>query len=186
MIDQPQDLLTNLEQPQVIYSTFWQRFLASLLDGLILIPFVIIDSFNKTTWKSIPLLVMTFLLTLAYKPFMEAKYHATLGKMALNLTIVDNQHVKPSLNNILLRNIFDISNRIIIGITAFITFSNAAFEDVNSNASYSVLANALTGATLITVILSLLWFVDAIFLIADSRERRALHDRIGKTLVVQK
>ncbi len=186
MIEQPQDLLTNIEQPQVIYSTFWQRFLASLLDGLILIPIVIIDSFNKSTWKSMPLLVMTFLLSLAYKPFMEAKYYATLGKMAMNLTIVDSQFVKPSLKNILLRNIFDISDRIIIGITTFITFASAAFQDIDSAAAYSTLANALTGATIITVVLSLLALVDAIFLIADSRERRALHDRIGKTLVVQK
>jgi uncharacterized RDD family membrane protein YckC len=185
MSEQPQDLLTDIEHTQVNYSTFWQRFFAGLIDGLVLLPAVVIDSFNKSTWKSFPLLVLTFLLTLAYKPFLEAKYKATLGKMAMQLTIVDTNFEKPSLKNIILRNIFEIPTRIIIGITTFITFASAEFQNVDSAAAYTTLSNAITGATWITLALSLLSLVDAIFLIADSR-RRALHDRIGQTFVIQK
>ena len=92
---------------------------------------------------------------------------------------------KASLRNIILRNIFEIPARIIIGITTFITFASADFQNVDSAAAYTTLSNALTGATWITVALSLLSLIDAIFLIADPR-RRALHDRIGQTFVIQK
>ncbi len=185
MINQPQDLLADIEDTQVNYSTFWQRFFASLIDGLILIPFIVIDTFNKSTWKSLPLFLITFIIALAYKPFLEARYKATLGKMAMKLTIVDVNFDDPAIKNIILRNVFDISSRLIIGITTFITFMAPEFQKINSTAAYTSLSNAMTGATWITLALSLLSLVDAIFLIADPR-RRALHDIIGQTFVIQK
>jgi uncharacterized RDD family membrane protein YckC len=185
MTEQTQDILTDIEHTQVRYSTFWQRFFASLIDGLVLIPIAIIENFNEATWKILPLQVLTFILALAYKPFLEVKYRATLGKMALNLTIVDTAFEKPTIKNIILRNIFDTSGRVIIGITTFITFASAEFQDVDSITDYSALSNALTGATWITMGVGLLSIVDALFLVTDPR-RRALHDRIGQTLVIQK
>ncbi len=180
-----QDILTDVEHTQVTYSTFWQRFFASLIDGLVLVPIAVIEYFNESTWKSLGLQVLTFLLALLYKPFLEAKYKASLGKMALKLTIVDTTFTQPLLKNIILRNIFDISGRVVIGITSFITFASVEFESVNSAADYSALANAITGVTWITIGFGMLSIVDAIFLIADDR-RRALHDRIGETFVIQK
>jgi uncharacterized RDD family membrane protein YckC len=43
MTAQPEDLLEEFEQPEPIFATFWQRFFALLIDGLILSPLIIID-----------------------------------------------------------------------------------------------------------------------------------------------
>ncbi len=83
------NLLDDIVQVDVRYSTFGQRFLALLVDGLVLAPFLLVDFYNKTTWKSLALLMIVFIIMLVYKPFMEAKYGATLGKMALGLTVVN-------------------------------------------------------------------------------------------------
>ena len=185
MTEPTQDLLLDIESTQVVYSTFWQRFWASIIDGLVLSPILLVDNFDKSTWKSLPILVLTTLVGLAYRPFMEFKYCATLGKMALNLTIINTDFEKPSLRNIILRDIFDISSRLIVAVTTFITFFNPGFENIDSAVGFSTLSNALTGATWIVGIMSLISLTDAIFLIADPR-RRALHDRIGQTLVIRK
>ena len=137
MTNQPQDLLPEIEDLQINYSTFWQRFFASFIDGLILIPFIVIDTFNKSTWKSLPLFLITFLIALAYKPLLEAKYKATVGKMAMKLTIVDINFNNPSIKNIILRNMFDISTRVIIAITTFITFMAPEFQKINTTAANS-------------------------------------------------
>ncbi len=180
----PANLLDDIVQVDVRYSTFWQRFLAVLVDGLVLLPFLLIDHYNKITWKSLSLLTVTFLITLLYKPFMEAKYGATLGKMALALTIVDTQYQKAPLRNILLRNVFDLMSRLSTGVITIIAFSNSAFAGANTMQEYNNLAN-IAGALFVTIFATAIAIIDAIFLIADER-RRALHDRIGQTYVIQK
>src|SRR5215467_7919823 len=116
----PQDLLADIESFQVRYSTFWQRFMAILVDSLVLIPVVIIDTFNKITWKNHSVFILSFLITLTYKPLLESKYGASLGKMALNLKIVNTKYQKAETKNIILRNIFGISGRILTGAVALI------------------------------------------------------------------
>jgi uncharacterized RDD family membrane protein YckC len=185
MTETAPDLLTDIEGTQVVYSTFWQRFGASFIDALVLSPIAIVDYFNKWTWKSLPLLIVTILLGLAYKPFMESRYYATLGKMAMNLTVVNTDLQSPNIRNIVLRNIFDITTRVLGAVTTIITFLSADFEEITSAVGFATLSNTLTGATYITLVMSVLTLADAIVMIADP-SRRALHDRIGKTLVIRK
>jgi uncharacterized RDD family membrane protein YckC len=185
MTDLTKDILTDIEAGQIKYSTFWQRFFASLLDGLILIPFVVIDTFNKTSWKSYLILILSFIITLAYKPFFEMKYGATLGKMALNLRIVNRNYQRADSKNIVLRNIFDITDRILIGIITVIIFATPSFQDIDSLAKYSNLSNSEMGANWITIGMGIIVLIDSIVLIADSR-RQSLHDRIGQTFVIRK
>lgn len=179
------DILADIETPIVTYGSFWDRVFASIIDGLVLIPISLIDNYNESTFKSVPLLTITTLIGLLYKPFMEAKYYATLGKKAMGLTIITSNFEKPSLKNILLRDIIDLTTRIALAITSFITFFTSEFESIDSAAGFSVLSNSLTGSLWILLGLSFLTLIDAIFLLTDSK-RRALHDRIGQTLVIKK
>lgn len=185
MTEPNQDILLDLEGTHVAYSTFWQRFGAAIIDGLVLSPIAIVDYFNKWTWKSMPLLILTIIIGLAYKPFMESRYYATLGKMAMNLTIVNSEFRTPAIRNIVLRSIFDITTRILTGVTAILTFMSSEFEDIRSAVAYNNLSNSLTGATYIAVIMFLITLADAIVLLADPY-RRALHDKIAKTVVIRK
>ena len=69
MQEEPIHILTDLEQEYAIYGSFKQRALASLIDGLILSLLVVVDWFNKTSWKSQLLLTAMFLVALLYKTF---------------------------------------------------------------------------------------------------------------------
>jgi uncharacterized RDD family membrane protein YckC len=185
MTETTQDLLTDFDTPIVRYSTFWQRFFATFIDGLVLAPFAFIDIYNETTWKSYTILAASFLITLCYKPFFENKFGATIGKMALSLTIVNTDYQRAEIKNILLRNIIDIVDRVVVGFVTLLTFINVGFEDVNSLAGYTKLSNAEAGGEWVTMLTAALILIDAICLIVDER-RQALHDKIGSTLVIQK
>lgn len=176
------DILVDLEKTDVRYSTFWQRFFASLIDGLILSPLSIIDSYFDN-WNSVVIITTAFLVGVIYKPFLEMRYGATLGKKALGLRVVNENYEKAGPKHIILRNIFDISQRVVLLISSLGTLG--AVRD-NSLSSFGEDANSgfPIGAGALTILISLVIIIDSIFLIADPR-RRALHDRIGKTYVIQ-
>lgn len=185
MTDPTQDYLADIETAPVRYSTFWQRFFASLLDGIVLAPFGIADSYNRSNWQSYPVFLLLFLITLLYKPFLEIKYGATLGKMVMKLTVVNTAYQKADARNILLRNIFDIFERLFTGIVAMVTFSTTNFTDAGVFDEYINFSGTSTALSWVTTAFGIIVLIDAIFLLADDR-RRALHDRIGQTFVIQK
>ena len=66
------------------FAKFWARFGALLIDGiLILIVTVPVTFYNVTHWKTPLFFILTSLVTIIYKPFMEYRFGATLGKMAV-------------------------------------------------------------------------------------------------------
>src|SRR5690242_1599640 len=93
----------------VVYGGFWIRFGAIIIDGIILSPVAFgLLYFNATMWKSMPILILGSLVQIAYKPFCEIYYGATLGKMALKLKVVNYEY--NSINTVegLGRNVFGI------------------------------------------------------------------------------
>src|SRR4051794_33511203 len=101
-------------EAEIIFAKFWSRFGAMLIDGLITIVIVLtVTYFNVIQWK-IPLVyIVTSVLTIVYKPFMEYQYGATLGKMAMGIKVVGHQFQKVTLNEELRRVSFYIVPNII-------------------------------------------------------------------------
>lgn len=69
---------------------FWIRVVATLIDGIILVPFVLIAFYVLLFTKSLPIYLLLSIPALVYKPFMESRYGATLGKMACGLQVIDH------------------------------------------------------------------------------------------------
>ena len=99
--------------PQTSYAGFWIRFLAALIDGIILYGAIFLGgslvgglTFGKVNINN-PLgavvLLLLVLAALAYAPFMLAKFGATLGKMIVHLRVVDGAGNKPTVGQALLR-----------------------------------------------------------------------------------
>ncbi len=183
MTENTQDLLVEFEPADLRYASFWPRFFALMLDGLVLSPLVALDYYNKVSLKNLPVLFIGFLITLLYKPFMEFKYGATLGKMALGIGIRNYEYQKPTLKNAVLRNIIDTGSRCLTGISTAILFTTAGFKEVNSFAEYGAFANSYMFITWINFAIVILMLVDIIVFFADSRNQ-SLHDKIGQTFVV--
>ena len=70
---------------------FWIRAAATVLDGFVFLPVVAILFYNAIRWKSVAIFVLlVWLPGVLYKPLMEARMGATLGKMACQLVVVDD------------------------------------------------------------------------------------------------
>lgn len=180
-----QDLIQQDERI-VKYAAFWPRVGAVLMDGLILAPVTFgITYLNITSWKSPIVLILITLLSVAYKPFMEFRYGATLGKMALKFQVVNLKFGRADLSEILIRNVFHIVPSLI---TLFFTvniYQSEAFRTISSYSGYSSLISTYGLLQAVNLISGLIILVDVIVLLAD-KYNRSLHDKLAGTLVVEK
>jgi uncharacterized RDD family membrane protein YckC len=179
-----QNILTEFEAAPSVYGTFKERAFASLIDGLILLPLVAIEWFNKSTWKNLELLVVTFLTGLTYKLFFEYKYGATIGKKAMKLKVVNTAFLPVNLKEVLFRNIFDIAERTFFFVIGVIIYRSPEFNTISSNKEYTDFSKTLINTNLYVVVFTLLTIIEIIFIVTD-KKRRALHDRLGETLVIK-
>jgi uncharacterized RDD family membrane protein YckC len=181
-----QEDLLNIDELKIkyTYGTFWPRFWALLLDGLILAVLSPLVLYNKTEWKSGVLFVAITCIQIAYKPFFEYLYGATPGKMALKLRVVNNEYGKASFNEILLRNVYQMTGGLlglVLGLSAF--YQPASMEG-SIFQNYSLAGGAAIAGGLVQLVIGILYLVDMGFLL-NSAESRSLHDRIGKTYVIR-
>ena len=79
---------TALSQPP---AGFWIRVVAALLDFIVLSPLQVAVFIALVHVKSLPLFLLVSIPGFVYKPLMESRYGATLGKMACGLRVIDQQ-----------------------------------------------------------------------------------------------
>lgn len=179
------NVLTEFEEPEVIYATFWNRFWALLIDGLVLLPLALVDLYNETTLKNSTLIVIVALVGLIYKPFCEFKYGATIGKKAIKILVVNKQFQNPGLREAISRNIFDIGERVFALIIALMVFNLPAFKNASSLNKYDTLENTVFNMNWYLFAIFIIVLVEIICLLSD-KQKRSLHDRIGETFVVRR
>jgi uncharacterized RDD family membrane protein YckC len=181
ILDQPpvDPTITNVK-----YGGFWSRFGALFIDGLVLAPVSFgLNYLNISSWKSSLLLILITLVSIAYKPFMEYTYGATLGKMALKLKVTNLNFESANLSEILLRNIFHIVPQLLALLLTVGVYGNADFESVEGWGDYTLFMQQFSVLQYINYTAGLITVVEAIMLLADD-QKRTLHDRIGKTFVI--
>lgn len=182
---QPQQDLLNPEELRIVkFGTFWPRFWALLLDGLILAVLAPINVFNNTEWKSVVVLILITLVQVSYKSFFEYKNGATPGKMALRLRVVDNEFQKASLGKILARNIFQIISTLLAFCLTIYAFYQPGFEYASTSIAYTALGNVRTISLIINFVIFSVYIIDLIVMLT-SDESKSLHDRIGGTYVIR-
>ena len=79
----------NSSQEEIKYAGFGIRLLAVIIDGFVTSPIGILIVYNFLVIKSFPLMILTTILSALYKPLMEWRYGATVGKMTLKLKVID-------------------------------------------------------------------------------------------------
>jgi uncharacterized RDD family membrane protein YckC len=73
---------------QYKYAGFWIRFGAAIIDGLILLPFSLLYLLILFGVNVFAISLFGAFMSMLYKPFMEIKYGATVGKMALGIKVI--------------------------------------------------------------------------------------------------
>jgi uncharacterized RDD family membrane protein YckC len=180
-----QNLLNEFEEPIYTYVGFWPRFWALLLDGLILGSATLLFNLIFSDIASPVIVILTSLLPFLYNPIMEYRYGATVGKMTMKIKIVNYNHQRLTLNNVIFRNFIYFATQLM---SVFIELYNLYNIPENNIGSFKIRLDAFTPQQTTDLFFSLfvvfIYIVELIFLLNDTKYR-SLHDRIGKTYVVK-
>jgi len=173
----------NSSQKDIKYAGFWIRVAAALVDGLVTLPIGLLITYNFLIIKSFPLMVLFTILGMLYKPLMEWRYGATLGKMALKIKVVSENLEFISLEQAFGRFMPWIINHVLSLISYFYIFQTEDFLKMDSISNMSALSMESPIETASTVYLYI-FFIIIGTLIYDKRSQ-GIHDKIAKTLVIK-
>lgn len=92
-------------ETEVKYAGFWIRFVAVVIDGIIIsvVSFILVAIMNGLAGDFYGAKFFGYVITWGYYIFMTDRYQATLGKKLLGLKVVSEDFSKASLGNIILR-----------------------------------------------------------------------------------
>ncbi|MDG1476566.1 MAG: RDD family protein [Vicingaceae bacterium] len=168
---------------EIEYAGFWIRFGAALIDVLVMIPIIAISTYNQFEMKSIVLLYALTVLSALYKPLMEFKYGATLGKMACKIKVV-NEDLNPiTIDQGFGRYIpWGISVVLQLMAASYI-FSDPGFNSADTYMEIGLIAQNSPIAN-ISNIYNIVFLVIIGSLIFDKKSR-GFHDKIAKTTVIK-
>jgi uncharacterized RDD family membrane protein YckC len=162
------------------YRTFWSRFWAGLIDGLVFLPLGILNVYLSRPGRS-PLVLVSWAIFFnstvwAYSIIMHARFGQTVGKMVMHVKVWDVSESRlPSLKQAFLRDI----GTVLINVAFVIYFVYLVLShryvngaELNSDLPASIISWADSG-----------WFWLEVITMLTNRKRRALHDLIAGTVV---
>ena len=175
--------------PPVEYGSFGQRFGAYILD-IVLIAGLSIGlqylnfAYNNNEYAVV--LGVAILGTL-YKPLTESFFQATFGKWLFNLKVTDHQYKRIGLGRSLLRSLIVILPALVSLPANYYIHHNADLMEIQDYWNFLLKSsNDISPYALVSNLLSMIFFLDLIFLLTDGTNRgRSLKDRMAKTYVIR-
>ena len=170
----------------VRFAKFGPRLGAFMIDGIItLLILAPITYFNVIQWKIPVVFILTSLFTICYKPFLEYRYGATLGKMAVGLKVVGYQYQRVTLKEELRRVSFYLVPSVIQQIMTLKIYFTDELKSIRNFQEYN---NYITGSNpslvWLNVIVFLLVVADVIAVLTNE-QNRSLHDLYAGTYVIE-
>lgn len=168
------------------YASFIQRVNAFVVDSLVFIPLNILAEYNTFQLKSFSVVVFIAVAWWIYKPLMEWKFGATLGKMAFRIRVVDDQMNLASFNQIMLRFLPYFAVSLSALLTNYALFNLNGFQEATNLAHLQDLQGKLTTGE--GFIFSAFFFIFSVAFIFSDEKRQSLHDRFSHTycILIQK
>jgi uncharacterized RDD family membrane protein YckC len=167
------------------YRTFWKRFCAGFVDGLVFLPIMFLEQWVWSHHELFPAIVLAIfhLITTpifyVYNIFFLGKYGQTLGKMALKIKVLDVSEMRQiSYLQALRRDIVPLA------ITA-VLLPRELYQIV-AGTSYLFTPNSMPDRAGMIIMYSLsAWFLLECVTMLFSSKRRAIHDFIADSVVVR-
>jgi uncharacterized RDD family membrane protein YckC len=179
---------TNSNETTFKLANFWNRAGAYLID-IIIVGGVsyLINGLNILSFKSFAFYLVFALLGIAYKPFLESYYGATIGKMVLKLKVTDENHDQIDITTSILRSLILIFPTVLYIPLFYTAFNNPEFQNINEIFAFSqAMAMEYSMQEIIGNLAFILLTADLVFLLTDLNGRnRSLHDRIANTQVIK-
>ncbi|MDF1697723.1 MAG: RDD family protein [Saprospiraceae bacterium] len=166
----------------VQYANFGLRFGATILDFLItIIPTGALVYMGYQN-KSLMFFLISALIGMLYKPVMEGIWGATLGKMIVNISVVDSDLEKIDLGQSFLKNAIYIINSVIGIMGQFWLTGTEAFQEAE-DLQEAMMAGAENPYTMITYIWLAVILISCFSMLASSL-KQTLHDQLANTYCV--
>jgi uncharacterized RDD family membrane protein YckC len=172
-----------MEMEERQYAGFWLRVAASLLDFIVLLVFVGLNFMNTYSWKSLPLMLVINGLTIAYKPFMEWRYGATVGKMTLNLMVITVDYKLMSLAQSLIRSLPWLLSGAVTIYAAIALMTHPDYPTLAGFKEIAALQSAIVPMSLNMVVS--VFLLASVIVVAFDSKKRGLHDMLAKTYCVK-
>ena len=165
----------------VEFAGFWIRVGAAILDGLIFVPLIAFEIYNKLTLHSIPLMLLGTVLMMIYKPYLEYSRGATIGKSLVGVKVVNTEFGPLTLDQAIIRYIpWAISA--ILGILINFAYYNAdelaeSFMEIGLVTQDSFW-NTFNGLYSLVFLVIVIW-------VAFDKRKQGLHDKIAETYCIK-
>jgi len=161
------------------YSTGGRRFIAGFVDGMVLLPISLIDSWALDPGRP-PTLIAAWLFFSysagwAYSVFMHGLYGQTIGKMVCRVKVLDISEQPITMRQAFIR------ESVIIVISA-VSLILSLYE-VLSGGEVNLRSLAITQVAI--GLAASAWFVAEMLTLLTNEKRRAIHDFIAGTVVVR-
>ncbi|NQZ30855.1 MAG: RDD family protein [Oceanospirillaceae bacterium] len=174
-----------------VYAGFWKRFGAGVVDMLVMLPFMYLTYLLEGLSLVVAMgaVVISSSLYSAYSLFFHYKYGATLGKMAtgIKVTLPDGKRI--GIREALLRSSVDICFAVLL-LTAQMTALSIADFPMLSTLGFTERSEYLLSIYpswyAKVDIASLVWVFSELFVLLLNKRKRALHDFIAGTVVINK
>lgn len=168
------------------HAGFGIRVGASLIDALVMIPFIVLSMYNLISIKSIGLLIGAAMVSALYKPFMEYRWGATLGKMATSLKVMTTQYQPLTVVHTIKRSLPFLLSQVFSLLVMLQDFTTEGFDEARTFLDYSMFSasqdqtmnNASTTVSIL-ILISCLW-------ILANPLKQALHDLFAETYCLRK
>lgn len=168
----------------VEYASFGNRFLASIVDFLVMIIPVGGMMYFMFFEKNMMLVLLSSIIGALYKPLMEGIYSATLGKMAVGIKMVDSDNDNLDLVQSFTKNGIYLINSAIGLASMFWLFGQDAFLEAEGFME-STIASEGNPYQMISSIWSFAILISCLMMLGSDK-KQTLHDRIANTFCIKK
>jgi uncharacterized RDD family membrane protein YckC len=181
-----------LNIPKVEYGGFWLRLGANIVDAVVLIPFALLSIYVMLFGNPFVLVIIEIITSMsmvAYVTVMHAKYGATLGKMAVGLRVRKLDFSTIGWDEAIKRSSVDYFLVFLATLGRIVTLLSIPVQEIR-NASIWDFTNLISTheSQIAGLAQSLynLWFWGEVITLLFNKKKRALHDLIAGTVVVEK
>ncbi len=178
------DLQLSNSRIEVRWAGFWIRVGASLIDFIVYIPAIAFNMYNIYSLKSLPLQLLITLILIVYKPLLEFRYGATVGKMAVGIKVVNNNYSSISITQAITRYIPWLIGQVISIYGTILLFQNPDFLSTTNWIEVGTIQNEIIPRG-VNYIGSVILLVSCIF-IAFTDNKQGLHDMLAGTYCIYK
>jgi uncharacterized RDD family membrane protein YckC len=174
-------------EADIKFAMFWPRFGALILDYVVVLLITVpVTYMNITRWKIPAVYFLTCLVSIPYKPFMEYRYGATLGKMAAGLQVVGHNFEKVTLGEEMRRVSFYLLPAVLTVLMESRNYFSQAFISISDFREFNrYIVSSNPAIAWLNVIVFVLMVADCITFFTNF-QRRSLHDIYGGTYVIEK